>query len=85
MAEKKEKEIGKITHFFTKISVGVIKLSGTLKEGDKIHVKGATTDFKQAVKSMQIEHEQVKEAKKGQSIGLKVSKPVREGDAVFKV
>ncbi len=80
-----ENEVGKITHFFTKISVGVIKLSSTLKEGDTIHIKGATSDFKQKIKSMQIEHDKVKEAKKGQSIGIKVKDHVREGDLVYKV
>lgn len=80
-----EKEIGKVTHFFTNINVAVIELSDTLKLGDKIHIKGATTDFEQIVDSMQIEHKNVEEAKKGDSIGLKVSDRVREGDKVFKV
>lgn len=92
MAEKKEakgeslgKEIGKVGHFFTNISVAVIDLSRKLVVGDKIRIKGATTDFEQKIDSMQIEHEKVKEAKKGQSIGLKVKKPVREHDVVYKV
>lgn len=80
-----EKEVGKITHFFGKINVGVIKLSGALKGRDKIHIKGATTDFKQKLSSMQIEHKKVKTAKKGQSIGIKVNKQVRQGDLVYKV
>jgi len=80
-----EKEIGKVTHYFSKIGVCVVKLSGKLAVGDTIHVKGATTDFQQKVDSMQIEHEKVEEAKKGQSIGLKVDEPVREHDAVYKV
>jgi len=80
-----EKEIGRITHYFTNIGVAVIKLSGALSAGDKIHVKGATSDFKQKVASMQVEHEKIEKAKKGQSIGMKVNKPARENDAVFKV
>ena len=56
------KEVGKITHYYTDISVGVIELSGTLKAGDKIRIKGATTDFVQKVESMQIEHDKVYEA-----------------------
>lgn len=80
-----EKKIGKVTHYFSKIGVGVMELSGELKVGDKIHIKGATTDFEQKVDSMQIEHENVEKAKKGQSIGLKVSEPVREHDKVYKV
>lgn len=81
-----EKETGKVTHYFTKIGVGVIKIEkGALNVGDKIHIKGATTDFEQNISSMQIEHEQVEKAKKGQSIGLKVEQPVRENDKVYKV
>jgi len=75
--------VGKITHFFDKISVAVIELSGTLREGDKIRIKGSTTDFEQTVNSMQIEHETIEEANAGQSIGLKVSEKVRPGDEVF--
>jgi len=91
MAEKSEeevlgKEIGKVTHYFTNIGVGVIELTkGSLKKGDKIRIKGATTDFKQKIASMQIEHEKIEEAKKGQSIGMKVKEHVREHDKVFKV
>ena len=91
MAEEKKqeeslgKEIGKVSHHFGNIGVGVIELSGSLVVGDKIRIKGATTDFKQKVDSMQIEHEKVEEAKKGQSIGLKVKDSVREQDTVYKV
>lgn len=83
MAE--EKLIGKVSHYFTKISVGIIELEDTVKVGDTIHIKGATTDFTQQVESMQIEHESINEAKAGQSIGLKVNEPVRENDKVYKV
>lgn len=78
-------EIGKITHYFTNIGVAVIELSGDLKAGDTIHIKGATSDFKQKVKSMQIEHESIEKAEAGQSIGLKVAEHAREGDKVYKV
>ena len=78
-------EIGKVTHHFSKIGVGVIELSGDLKVGDKIRIKGATSDFKQDIESMQIEHEDVEKAEAGQSIGLKVKEPVREHDKVYKV
>lgn len=84
MAE--EKLVGKITHYFTNIGVGVIEITeGELKVGDKIHIKGATSDFEQAVDSMQIEHENVETANKGDAVGLKVDQQVREGDEVFKV
>lgn len=81
--EIKEKEIGKITHFFDKISVAVIELTAPLKVGDRIHIKGETTDFEQPVDSMQVEHEQIKTAKKGQAIGMKVADKVRVHDKVF--
>lgn len=84
LSEDEYIEIGKITHFFSKIGVAVIELKKPLKVGDTIAIKGPTTDFEQEVDSMQIEHENVKEAKAGQSIGLKVAERVRETDAVYK-
>jgi putative protease len=81
-----EKLIGKITHYFTNIGVGVIEITeDSLKVGDSIHIKGATTDFEQKVESMQIEHENVQEATTGQAVGLKVDQPVRENDQVYKI
>ncbi len=81
----KEKEIGKITHYFTNIGVGIIKLSDTLKVDETIHIKGATTDFTQTVGSIQIEHEEQKVAKKGDEVGIKVDEKVREGDIVYRI
>lgn len=78
------KPIGKVTHFFDKISVAVVKLDAGLKIGDKIRFEGHGQTFEQTVSSMQIEHEPLKEAKKGQEVGMKVSKPVKAGDLVFK-
>lgn len=80
-----KKEIGKITHYFTNIGVGVIELSGELKVGDTISIEGATTNFTQRVDSMQIENQNVESAKAGDSIGLKTKERVREGDTVHKV
>lgn len=82
--EKKEKPIGKITHYYDKIEVAIIKLSAGLKEGDEIKIKGNTTDFNELVKSMEVDHEKVKKAKKGDVIGLKVKEKTREGDLVYK-
>ena len=84
-AEDLGKKIGKIVHYYTNLKVGIIELTGTLKVGDKIKIKGATSDFEQKVDSMQIEHDKVEEAKKGKSIGLKVKKHVRQNDVVYKV
>ena len=81
-----EEEIGRITHFFSKISVGVLELTkGELRVGDTIHIKGHTTDFYQKIESMQVEHSAVESAEQGESVGLKVESPVRENDIVFKV
>jgi len=84
--EVTEEEIGEITHYFGKIQVGVVKVNkGGLKIGDKIHVKGATTDFTQSVDSLQINHQDVKEIKKGEEAGMKIKERVREGDLVYKI
>ncbi len=80
----KEKEIGTISSYFSKVGVAAIKLSDKLKVGEKIHIKGNTTDFEQEVDSMQIEREDVAEAKKGDHIGIKVPEKVRPNDKVFK-
>jgi len=81
-----EEEIGKITHYFSKINVGILELSkGTLQVGDTIHIKGHTSDFYQKIESMQLEHATVDKVKSGESVGMKVENPVRENDAVFKV
>jgi phage terminase small subunit len=84
LSEENVVEVGRITHFFSKISVAVIELTAPLAVGDTITIKGPTTDFEQVVESMQIEHENVQKAKAGQSIGLKVAQRVRETDIVYK-
>jgi len=88
MAEEVEKlgqEIGKVTHYFTNIGVAVIELIGNLKVGETIHIKGATSDFKQKVDSMQIEHEDIEKVEAGQSVGMKIKEHARKGDVVYKV
>ena len=80
-----EKEIGNVSGYFSHVSVAAIKLSAGLKVGDKIHLKGNTTDFEEDVKSMQIEKDSVEKAKKGDHIGIKVSEKVRPNDIVFLV
>ena len=80
-----EKEIGKITHYYGNIGVGIIELSDTLKLGDSIHIKGHTSDFTQSIDSMQIEHADVSEAKAGDAVGLKITQKVHPHDKVYKV
>ena len=81
-----EKEIGAVTHYFGKIGVAAIEITGgELTVGDSIHIKGHTSDFQQTVESMQIEHKGLENAKPGDIIGTSVKKPVREGDKVYKI
>ncbi len=83
--EDLDKPIGKITHYYSKIGVGIIDLKDSLKVGDKIKIKGHSTEIEQGVDSIQIDHKEVETAKKGDVIGLKVNDKVREGDEVYKV
>lgn len=87
MAEEKEegKIMGVVSHYYSKIGVGIIELKDALKVGDKIKIKGHSTDIEQDVSSIQINHQEVQDAKSGDVIGLKVSDKVREGDKVYKV
>jgi len=81
----KEVCIGEITHFFSRIQVVVLKMTnGRLSVGDQIHIKGRGMDFIQKVESLQIESVDVKVARKGQLVGLKVNKAVKVGGAVYK-
>ena len=82
MAEPKP--IGKVMSYYSKIGVAAIDLTDKLKLGEQVRFKGATTDFTQTVDSMQIEHKMVKEAKKGDSVGIKVEDKVRPNDMVYK-
>jgi len=79
-----EKEVGKVSDFFAHPVVAGIELTGTLKVGDDVHIKGHTTDLEFTVGSMQIDNANVDEAKAGDSVGIKVSDRVRRGDIVYK-
>ena len=82
----KEQEIGYVSKYFGQISVAAIEITaGKLSVGDTIHIKGHTTDLKEEFKSMQIEHDAVESAKKGDSIGVQVSDKTRRKDKVFKL
>ncbi len=80
-----EEVIGKISDFFAQPVVAGIELAGALKVGDKIHIKGHTTDLELVVDSMQINNVNVSEAKVGDSVGIKVSDRVRRGDTIYKI
>ena len=77
-------QIGHVAHFFSKIGVAVVELTAPLTVGDRILVKGPSTDFEQIVESMQIEHKNIQGAEAGQSIGLKLAQQAKERDAVYK-
>ena len=80
-----EEVIGKVTDFFARPVVAGIELTAPLKLGDKIHIKGHTTDMEFTVDSMQINNVDVQQAKAGDAIGIKVSERARRGDIVYKV
>jgi len=78
--------IGVVTHYFSHISVAVVKLeNATLRVGDTIHFRGHTTDFKQPVDSLQVNHAPVQEVGPKDDFGLKVREHAREHDVVYKV
>ena len=80
-----EKEIGKITHYYGHISVGIIELKEALKVGETIHVKGGHDDFTQVIDSMQIDHKNVPGGNPGDQVGVKINSKVHPGDKVYKV
>ncbi len=80
-----EKEVGKVMDFFARPVVAGIDMTGTLKVGDRIHIKGHTTDIEMEIASMQIDNVNVTQAKKGDSVGIKVPDRVRPGDTVYLV
>jgi putative protease len=80
-----EVEVGKVSDFFARPVVAGIELTAPLKVGDKIHITGHTTDMELTVESMQINNVDVKEAKAGDAVGVKISDRARRGDTVYKV
>lgn len=83
MAE--ETMIGTVADFFARPVVAAIELTAPLKVGDKIHIKGHTTDLEQTIDSMQVHNAAVTEAKAGDPVGVKLTARVRKGDTVYKV
>ena len=79
-----EEQIGKIIHYYDKIGVAVVRLDSGFKVGDTIHVKGKSTDFEQAVGSMQLDHKNVEMGKAGEEVAVKLDGKAREGDVVYR-
>lgn len=79
------KRVGMVTHYFDHLSVAVLALTESIRTGDTLHFLGHSTDFKQEVTSLQIEHKAVESAKPGEDVALKVTQRVHPNDAVFKV
>lgn len=80
-----DKKVGKVIHYYDKIGVAVVELAGPLAVGDTIKIEGHGRDFNQKVSSIQMEHEKVEKAKKGDSVGLKVDQEAKNGDEVTKI
>jgi len=80
-----EEKIGEIVDFFARPVVAAIQLTGGLNVGDRLHIKGHSTDLEVTVESMQVDNAQVSEAKAGDGVGVKVPDRVRKGDAVYKI
>ena len=75
--------LGAVTHYFGHIGVAIVKCKKPISVGDALWFKGATTDFTEAIKSIQYDHADIPKAKKGQEVGIKVKNKVREGDQVY--
>ena len=81
-----EERVGVVTHYYTRLGVAIVRLeSGTLRLGDTVHVRGHTSDFRQTVTSLQIEHRPVEEVRAGQEFGMRVVEHAREHDVVYRV
>jgi putative protease len=81
----KNNSIGKITHWYDKISVAVVKLDKELQVGDKIRIKHSGQEFEQTITSMELDHKPVQSGKKGQEIAIKLSQKAGEGSAIFSI
>mgnify|MGYP001565907116 FL=1 len=75
--------VGKVVHWYDKISVGVIKLSGALGVGDKVMVRHGEQEFEDTVESIQLDHQVIKAGKKGQEVAVKLSQKSPEGSEVY--
>ena len=75
--------VGKVIHFYDKISVAVVKLEKALRVGDKVKFEHGENSFEQVIESMQLDHEQVSSGKKGQEIAVKTDKETKSGTLIY--
>ncbi len=80
-----EELVGRVSHYFSRVQVAVVKLSGEVKLGDVLHFQGHTTDFQQEITSMEIEHARVEQGTPGEEVAIQVNDRVRKGDEVYRV
>ena len=80
-----EEQVGTVIEFFARPMVAGIELTGTLQSGERIHIKGYTSDFEMIVESMQLDNDSVQEGQVGQSVGIRVASRVRRGDRVYRI
>ncbi len=79
------KRVGTVTHYFDHLSVAVLALTEGIRLGDTLHFLGHSTDFKQQVASLQIEHKEVESAKPGEDVAMKVTQRVHPNDSIFRI
>ncbi|MBI2848920.1 MAG: translation elongation factor-like protein [Chloroflexi bacterium] len=81
-----EEKIGRVVDYYAHLGVaGIDLLDGGIKVGDTIHIQGHTTDLLQVVDSLEVDRLPVKEAARGESVGIRVKDRVRRQDTVYKV
>ena len=85
MAEPSMEVVGRIERFYAKPSVAIVALSATLRVGERLYLKGHTTDFQQSVESLEVDHQPVREAQACQTVGLKVAQRCRPHDVVYRL
>jgi translation elongation factor EF-1alpha len=78
-------KIGRISHYYDRIGVAVLSLTGKLQLGDMVHITGHSTDITQKVVSLEIEHQKVSAVGPGDEVALKVNQPAKKGDAIYKI
>lgn len=85
MADKTDKIIGKVTHYFDKIGVAVLKLTAPVAVGDSVKFTGHGQEFIQVISSMQVNHQPIAKSRPGDDIAIKTDQPVKEGDKILEV